>query len=77
MKAWLSRQRDGNYMLTAYRPIKAKITGIGTEDLYVRYGDPLGIRNLCSAGIAEVSGMELERLESTSVRISLTRDNAT
>lgn len=72
MKAWLSRQRDGNYMLTAYRPVRAKITGLdNTEDLYVRYGDPLGVRNLCAQGILMISGIELGLHESVQVNIQL------
>lgn len=72
MKLWLSRQRDGNYMLTAYRPRMAKITGLlDREDLYVRPGDPIGIRHLCVEGILKVSGIELDPLESTKVELTI------
>ena len=49
MKLWLTRQRNGMYMLTKYKPVITLVEGRGYEDVYVVPGEPIGIRNLCDA----------------------------
>jgi hypothetical protein len=47
MKLWLTRQHNGLYMLTAMKPIFAKVEGRDFEDAYVAPGEPVGMRNFC------------------------------
>jgi len=71
MNLHLSRQADGRYMLTALPPIRAAVRGAGgAEDLYLRAGEPIGIRHLCQGGVRALFGVELKPLES--VRVELT-----
>lgn len=70
MQLWLTRQRNGMYMLTFNKPIIADVEGRGYRDAYVPPGDPIGIRNFCDM-ILKAVGLEghLNYLES--VRIHL------
>lgn len=58
-KAWLSRQRDGNYMFTLFRPEKFKIIGTDFEDFYIRPGEPIGVRHWCPGGVKAFFGVEI------------------
>jgi hypothetical protein len=49
MEVWLTRQRNGQYMLTKYKPIMAQVEGRDYTDAYVVPGEPIGVRNLCDA----------------------------
>lgn len=49
MEVWMTRQRNGQYMLTKYKPIMAEVEGRGYVDAYVVPGEPIGVRNLCDA----------------------------
>lgn len=71
MELWLTRQRNGMYMLTHNKPIICEVEGRGYMDAYVPAGDPVGIRNFCDL-ILKVVNLEgqLNRLES--VKIYLT-----
>jgi hypothetical protein len=70
MELWLTRQRNGMYMLTLNKPIIADVEGRGYQDAYVQPGDPIGMRNFCDL-ILKIVGLEgkLNRLES--IRINL------
>ena len=69
MRLWLTRQSNGQYMLTATKPPVFAVRGFGTMDAYVRYGDPIGLRNLCPDGVRAIFGIELKPLQS--VRLQL------
>lgn len=72
MTLWLTRQRDGAYMLTLEKPIIARI-GLGTGfDAYVAYGDPIGVRHLCAAIVEREIEHSLRPLESERVELNLT-----
>jgi hypothetical protein len=47
MKVWVSRQYNGQYMLTASPPIWAPVDGTYHWDFYAAPGDPIGVRHLC------------------------------
>ncbi len=47
MKLWLTRQRNGLYMLTVKEPIFTKVEGRDFEDAYIVPGEPVGMRNFC------------------------------
>jgi hypothetical protein len=47
MELYLTRQKNGLYMLTAFEPIFAKVEGRDFDDAYVRPGEPVGMRNFC------------------------------
>jgi len=78
MKLWVTRQRDGNFMLTAMRPSIARVGRIGEEDAYIQPGEPIGVRHLCKEGIATLCDgipdvSELVPLESVKVEIVASR----
>jgi hypothetical protein len=68
MELYLTRQMNGLYMLTKYKPIICEVEGRGYKDAYVPCGDPIGIRNFCDT-ILKVVNLEghLNRLESVQV----------
>jgi len=70
MELWLTRQRNGMYMLTYNKPIIADVEGRGYQDAYAQPGDPVAVRNFCDL-ILKIVGLEgkLNRLES--IRINL------
>lgn len=49
MKLFLTRQKNGLYMLTKYKPIYRRVDGRDFCDVYVIPGEPIGVRNLCDA----------------------------
>lgn len=51
MEMFLTRQRNGLYMLTKQKPIFAKVEGRDFEDAYFEPGEPIGIRNLCDLAL--------------------------
>lgn len=70
MTLWLTRQRDGNYMLTRLRPLVTAVRGTRERDAYMLPGEPIGIRHLCAAGVAALIGVTLEPLQSIQVEVS-------
>lgn len=70
MELWLTRQRNGMYMLTFNKPIIADVEGRGYKDAYVPPGDPVGIRNFCDL-ILKLIGTEsrLNRLDSVKIEL--------
>lgn len=65
----LTRQRDGNYMLTKIKPILERVIGTDYQDAYLAHGEPIGLRHLCAAGTKAIFGIELQPLESVAVTI--------
>lgn len=70
MRLWLSRQRDGRYMLTLYQPIIARVHGTDQWDLYVVAGDPVGYRGMCPEITEKLFGVSLELLDSVQVELT-------
>lgn len=70
MELWLTRQRNGLYMLTHNKPLIADVEGRGYQDVYVPPGDPVGIRNFCDL-ILKLVGAEgkLDRLDSIKIEL--------
>lgn len=70
MELWLTRQRNGLYMLTQGKPIICDVQGRNYQDAYVPAGDPVGIRNFCDL-ILKVVNLEgqLNRLESVRIKL--------
>lgn len=70
MNLWLSRQANGLYMLTHFKPILSKVLGRETEDLYIVPGEPVGERNHCDIILKLFNIAPLKRLESIQVYLS-------
>lgn len=70
MKAILTRQHNGQYMLTRDQPIITDVRGAGFKDAYVKPGDPIGYRHMCGGFVRTVFGVELEPLHSHDVVIT-------
>lgn len=70
MKLFLSRQRDGNYMLTRFAPIFMDVGKSGNKDFYLTPGDPIGIRHLCPLGVKAIFKLELQIGESIPVTLT-------
>jgi len=51
MRAWLTRQADGTFMLTARQPVFAAVDGTQAVNSYVPYSDALGLRHFCRSGV--------------------------
>lgn len=47
MELYLTRQRNGLYMITLMEPVFSKVQGRDFEDAYVAPGEPVGMRNFC------------------------------
>lgn len=71
MTLWLTRQRNGQYMLTHFRPIITSVEGQRHRDAYIVAGEPIGVRNLCSA-ICVIANLrdQLRRLESIQIELT-------
>ena len=68
-KCWLSRQNNGLYMITKFRPIKSRIGMSDKEDLYVTTGDPMAIKNMCEWAVEYIWDCKLDKLESKRVYV--------
>ncbi len=71
MKLWLTKQSNGLYMLSLFKPTTNTIKGTHKEDVYIIPGEPIGVRNLCSE-ILKVLCIENELQIGESIRIELT-----
>lgn len=48
MKLWLTKQGNGLYMLTYFKPTIEVVFGTeNKKEVYILPGEPIGIRNLC------------------------------
>ncbi len=71
MEVWMTRQRNGQYMLTKYKPIMAMVEGRDYMDAYVVPGEPIGVRNLCDAILRVLNkSISLKRGESVLIELS-------
>lgn len=70
-KVWLSRQRDGNYMMTRFQPVRAEVGRTGLNYFYIIAGEPIGMRHLCPGGTKYFFGIELEIGEQIYVDLEL------
>jgi hypothetical protein len=70
MELWLTRQRNGLYMLTYTKPTIADVESRGYQDVYVAPGDPVGMRNFCDL-ILKIVGLTkpLNRLDSIKINL--------
>lgn len=70
MELYLTRQLNGQYMLTKYPPIIQDVDGIGKKDAYIVPGEPIGLRNVCNLILRVVEiNEELPRLETRKVNL--------
>jgi hypothetical protein len=70
MTLWLSRQYNGEYMLTAFEPTLEEVVGTGHKDLYILPGDPIGIRNLCNQILKVVNSPAIKHLQSIQIELN-------
>lgn len=59
-RAWLSRQRDGNYIFSIFPAKLVKVFGSDFFDFYIQEGEPIGLRYWCPMGVKAFFGVELE-----------------
>ena len=71
MRLYLSRQRNGDYMLTERLPVVARVAGTLIDDVYMEPGEPAGVRGLCSIGMNKF-GIDLPRLASVPDDVTVT-----
>jgi hypothetical protein len=75
MKLWLTKQGNGLYMLTYFKPTIETVHGTeNKKEVYILPGEPIGIRNLCDRILLAISFPEnAERLKSLqSIQVELT-----
>jgi hypothetical protein len=70
MKLWLTRQRNGLYMLTVKEPIFTKVDGRDFEDAYIVPGEPVGMRNFCDL-ILKVLNIETPLKRGEKIQVEL------
>ena len=68
---WLSRQRNGSYILSSQKPLIKTIKLANWDDFYVQYGDLYNIRNLCGTGIKGMFGIDINCLDSVRVTLKI------
>jgi hypothetical protein len=67
VRAYLSRERSGQYMLTYDPPVLMRVGDTEEKDFYVRPGDGVGFRHICPWAAKAIWGVELEPLQSIRV----------
>ncbi len=55
---YVTRQRNGLYMLSARTPVPAPVGASGVTDIYVPPGDPVGLRNVCPWFVGVILGVK-------------------
>lgn len=70
MKLWLTRQHNGLYMVTLFKPVFAKVEGRDFEDAYIVPGEPVGERNFCDL-ILKLVKLDTPLKRGESVQINL------
>ncbi len=58
---WLSRQRNGEYTLSALKPKWRRVGLTNKHDVYITPGDPIGQRGFCYDGVRFIWGVTLQR----------------
>ncbi len=74
MELFLTRQSNGLFMLTVFKPTKYYLYNDTNliQDVYIQPGEPVGIRNLCRRGIIGLFGKQLALLKRlNSIKIDL------
>jgi len=75
VRCYLTLQRNGQFMLTKYKPLIERVKGTRHEDVYMIPGEPLGIRHLCRGGVLMITGgnikvQELALLDSIEIHLT-------
>ena len=71
MKLWVTKQRDGRYMLTKLKPKICRIYGTEIEDAYVKYGEPIGLKHICEVILQIARITSLQPLQSIQVDLTI------
>ncbi len=58
-RAWLSRQRDGNYLFSLMKPTLYMVRGTDYKDFYIVPGEPIGVRHWCPGGVKAFFGVDI------------------
>lgn len=66
---FLTKQRDGNFMLTKLRPTIETVSGTNLQDAYIIPGEPIGLKHLCTDGVKAIFGVDIPHL--TTVRVTI------
>jgi hypothetical protein len=73
VKLLLSRRPSGQYMLTRDLPIRERVRGTHSDDLYFTPGEPIGVNHLCHTVIhALLGGYVPAYFETVPVELTLT-----
>jgi len=74
MKIWLTRQANGLYMLTHFKPTVETVFGSNKKDVYIIPGEPIGVRNLCDKILVVIENAQdigkLKPLESIQIELT-------
>lgn len=70
-RLFLTRDRDGKYMLTERMPAIVNIDGSDALAAYVMPGDRVGHRHMCPQMTHVLLGRKLRRLECVRVRVTI------
>jgi hypothetical protein len=70
MRLFLTRQHNGLYMVTKYKPVFAKVDGRDFEDAYIVPGEPVGERNFCDL-ILKLINIEVPLKRGDTIEIEL------
>ena len=71
MRMFLTRDAQGQYVLTSRWPYIATVEKTNVNDVYVTPGDAIGIRHLCPR-IVGAMGFDLKRFETVEVDVQIT-----
>ncbi len=69
MILYLTKQRNGSFLLSKYPPIIQEVGETGEQDAYLQAGDPIGVRHLCDALFKHVGSDEMKNLETKKINV--------
>lgn len=67
---WLSRQQDGSYLLTEFKPVRKQMINADFDWLYPIYGEPINVE-YCENGVHNIFRIELKEFESIKIKMNV------
>ncbi len=71
MILYLTKQRNGSFLLSKYPPIIAEVGETGEYDAYLQAGDPIGPRHLCDALFKHIGSDNMKILETKKINVRI------
>jgi hypothetical protein len=59
MRGYITRQANGSFLMSAFRPLWTQVRGTDHHDAYIRPGDPVGTRHHCVESMALLFGEQV------------------